>query len=99
MLTTVSAAPAYELRNAGDKGLGLFAMRALQPGDVVLVDEPLTVVTCDPGTQPGEAQARQLIAALADLSPAKRNTYLSLANHCENPNVPDWAGIFEVRNS
>ncbi|KAI0057661.1 SET domain-containing protein [Artomyces pyxidatus] len=75
----------YIVADAGTKGLGAFATRAFQRGDLILAERPLYTVRNRIGS--GSSSPRDVEAAVSSLSPAARAAFMALAHTGERSAV------------
>ena len=70
--------PGYKIANAGDKGLGAFALQMFRRGDLIIAEAPLfTIRKQDEG---GPIDFRSIAAAVDGLSSEEVQKYVSLKN-------------------
>jgi hypothetical protein len=67
--------PAFELRNAGFKGLGLFATRDIEPGERIIQEIPLFILPKE------DTLNSAIIESFVNLNPEERAAYLDLSFH------------------
>lgn len=73
---STSSAPPFTVRSVPNKGLGAFADRPIQRGEVLIAERPLLV-------WPTKLSLEEAQRSIAALTPNARNLYLSLANAAE----------------
>ncbi len=88
---------AYNIRNAGDKGLGILATRRIKRGELVMVDTPFHPLLCFQGLEHPEATQplrffddghwQPVHNSFLGLSPEMQARYLTLTNSAEKE---DW---------
>jgi len=91
-----AATTAYEVVKIPGKGTGLVAQQKFYPGDVIMFEKPLIVVSDNIYDDPEQVD-KFLDKAVTRLSSQDRELFLNLTD-CNSPEDPSYLGIFDTND-
>ncbi|KAJ7627141.1 hypothetical protein FB45DRAFT_795337 [Roridomyces roridus] len=94
--------PTYEIRQTKDMGLGMFAVRALKPGELVLSERPALIFPTETASSSAIVAKQEIEAAfevaLDEMPTENRVAYRKLAKGVDVPHAGDLLRIATANN-
>ncbi|CAJ1339077.1 unnamed protein product [Effrenium voratum] len=87
-----ASGPAFEVRDLGEKGMGVVAARDIRKGERLLEEQPLLVVSRCRDTRELDAWEEEILAEVAKKPAAQQDAFWGLAD-CHTPEAKTAVGI------
>ncbi|CAJ1376360.1 unnamed protein product [Effrenium voratum] len=88
-----ASGPAFEVRDLGDKGMGVVAARDIRKGERLLEEQPLLVVSRCRDTRELDSWEEEILAEVAKKPAAQQDAFWGLADDCHTPEAKTAVGI------